>query len=284
MITRKNQSAVVLTVVAEGRGRTSGGSGRWKKDDQQRKDRLEADLKLLRDNILPEEQRARAVATEAELRATARQHTEHHAGGSAVPRGPIQTTNNAGDVVGNGDDDDDDDDGEANPNFGNFYRVSEAQRAFNQRQTKHFLGNAANLDRAFFDPPDVAKSGCNPAFIGVGRLHVHAPHRFLGYELPPCPKHGWPSVDQKKVKTKGCCEARRVYAHEQDEWVSGQRMLCTLCLEEKRSLEAERDDLKAKCGSSDEITAAEVAVKNCRYLYQSYNPESVRLYAERYPG
>ena len=65
--------------------------------------------------------------------------------------------------------------------------------------------------------------------IGVGKLHVHAPHLFLGYAMPPCPTCGWKSVDNDTIKTKGVCPARRVYAAEIDKYVSGQNMLCTVC-------------------------------------------------------
>ena len=53
--------------------------------------------------------------------------------------------------------------------------------------------------------PYVSKSGCNPAYIGIGTLHVHAPHLFLGYAVPPCPNCGWKSVDNDTIKIKGVC-------------------------------------------------------------------------------
>ena len=41
------------------------------------------------------------------------------------------------------------------------------------------------------------------------------------------------------MKTKGVCGARRVYAAEIDEWVSGQKMLCTVCKQGRDRLKAE---------------------------------------------
>ena len=164
------------------------------------------------------------------------------------------------------------------------------QAAFNKDKATHFFKAAANLERAYFDPRDVSKSGCDPAVIGVGRLHVFAPHVYLGFALPPCPNHGWHSVDESKVTTKRPCRARRVYAVETDEWVAGQVMLCKLCQAEKQQFQKELDELTEYYEdmeddeTAEEIAQAEAKVKAKHYLFRSYNPTTMKLYAQRYPG
>ena len=70
-----------------------GGSGRWKKADQEKKDRLQGELKLLRQGIFPAEDRARraaaALSTE-QLRAGAVQHADTHAEHHSAPQGRPQ--------------------------------------------------------------------------------------------------------------------------------------------------------------------------------------------------
>jgi hypothetical protein len=85
-----------------------------------------------------------------------------------------------------------------------------------------FKSGAANRGSAIFRPKDVLKAGCVRNLIGVGPCHVHAPHLYLGLPMPPCPKHGWFSVDKGCIVTNGWCDARRVYDDGVDEWVVGQ--------------------------------------------------------------
>ena len=76
------------------------------------------------------------------------------------------------------------------------------------------------------------------------------------------------------------CPARRVYAAEIDEYVSGLKMLCTVCKQGS-------DRLKADWQLRDyyeDVEQAEAAWKAKTYTYRSYNKESLKLYAERYPG
>ena len=274
------------------------GSGRWKKHDQDKKDTLESELTHLEQGFLPSEVPAAARASASALRDGARQNAQHHAGGMPAPSGRVlgcaagggggssssAAGGGGGGGGGNRSADVDDDDGVEDAEFPNYYKVSATQRAFNRERTAHFFKNAANLEHAYFDPRNVSKSGCDPECVGVGRLHVHAPHKYLGFELPPCPVHGWPSVEQGKVKTHGTCEARRVYALEIDEWVAGQCMLCQICEGEKRQLQSELDDLNEDGVDAEAIDAAEAAVKAKKYHYRSYHPRSLQLYAERYPG
>ncbi len=74
------------------------------------------------------------------------------------------------------------------------------------------------------------KSRCDPELIGVGPCHVHHPRGILGLPLPPCPTHGWKSVDEQHIITNGCTSGRRVYSGDGiDEWVIGQSLICKLC-------------------------------------------------------
>jgi hypothetical protein len=58
------------------------------------------------------------------------------------------------------------------------------------------------LDRRIIQvqPYQLVGGGCQPELIGLGPVHVWAPHLHMGLPLPPCPKHGWASYDQGKNK------------------------------------------------------------------------------------
>ena len=165
------------------------------------------------------------------MQESARQNAAHHAASEPPPSGrpAINTAGSGGAAGGSGgaagcasdDDAPDHDDGEEDDVLCKANYTVSAQRAFNEEKTRDFVKTAANLSHAYFEPPDISKSGCNLAYIGVGKLHVHAPHLFLGYAMPPCPTCGWKSVDNDTIKTKGVCPARRVYAAEIDKYVSG---------------------------------------------------------------
>jgi len=187
---------------------------------------------------------------------SARQNAAHHGASQPPPSGrPVTNTGGSGGAAsGSGtgaartsdDDAPDHDDGEEDDALrkANYYTVSAQQKAFNEEKMRDFIKTAANLSHSYFDPPDVSKSGCNPAYLGVGRLHVHAPHLFLGFAKPPCPTCGWKSVDNDTVKSWGVCPARRVYAAEMDEWVAGQLMLCTVCKQGSDRLKGEWEELR----------------------------------------
>ena len=194
------------------------GSGRWKQADQKKKDALEANLKLLRSGVLPSERQAAQRASAADVQESARQNAAHHAASQPPPAGrpaasaaggSSSAAGSSGGAAGRASDDGvpDHDDGEEDDELrrANYYAVSAQQRAFNEQKTRDFVKQAANLPHAYFDPPDVSKSGCGPKVIGVGRVHVHAPHLFLGYAKPPCPTCGWKSVDNDTIKTWGVC-------------------------------------------------------------------------------
>jgi hypothetical protein len=71
---------------------------------------------------------------------------------------------------------------------------------------------------------------------------------------------------------------------EVDEWVVGVRIICTVCEEKKQkcreTLSELEDDDEA---TEEELEEAKAAVAAAQYMYRSYNPISMKLYAERYP-
>ena len=240
------------------------GSGRLSGAEQKKDDDLNAVLVNLRLGYLPGERVPTARAPTAQVFQSARQHSTHHAGRLSVPAGRPRNdggradrggTNGDGADDGDGDagaEDDAPDDGVADPAFMHFYRVTSNQKAFNKWAAAQFVRNGANLSSATFRPKDVIKSGCDRKLIGVGACHIHAPNRYLGLPLPPCPKHGWPSVDQNHVKPNGFCPARRVYGEGVDEWVVGNLELCGLCKQEHDQLENELKELKQD-GADEEV-------------------------------
>ena len=254
-----------------------GGSGRWCKQDQSRKDRLNREIALLERGVLPSEHQAASTASRAELLSSARNSSlSHHAGAASAPAGRVHVDGNVAD----------DDDDVQDQEFGNYYTVTPQQQAFNTEETASFLKQASSRSRSYIDPPDVAKSGCDSTKIGLGRLYVHAPHKFLGFQLTPCPFGcGWKAVDEEMVTSRGPCPARRVFALELDEWVSGELLCCKKCQEHKSKLQEDVSELEHDGNASpDEISRAKKAVSDARCFYRSYNPVSLQLYAERYPG
>jgi hypothetical protein len=115
-------------------------------------------------------------------------------------------------------------------------------------------------------PKSVALCAPGEALI---RHFFLAPHLHLGLPLPPCPRHGWASVDQGKLHANGCCPARRVYAPTVDEWLVGTHIICDLCCNEKRAAEdtlAELEDEEDAEG--EELDAARRAVAQATYSYR----------------
>ena len=287
-------------LAARERARKGKGSGRMLKAEQRIEDKLHADLVKLRAGFFPAEHVPTARAPLQQVLSSARDNSHHHAGGLSAPSGrPRRNAGGSGDGGDGGGDGGDDgggnggvnaeaaDDGEPDPRFTHFYRVSSNQKAFNQRAAVAFGQGGANLCSATFRPNDVIKAGCDRTLIGVGACHIHAPHLYLGLPLPPCPRHGWQSVDEGRVKTGGTCPARRVYDEGVDEWVGGYKMICGICKEERDALAEELKELKEAIDEDDEeeveqLKEMEAAVKASTYHYRSYNAISMQLYAERY--
>ena len=266
-----------------------GKRGRMTSAEQAKENSLNALIVRLRAGYLPGEQMSAARAPADQVLASAQQNLQHHAaGGSAPPGRPAAaaaSSSGGGGAAADGadGDDQDDDDDDQDPNFRNYYRVTSQQRAFNLAAKEQFKKQAASLSSPIFRPKDVIKAGCDRELIGVGACHVFAPHLYLGLPKPPCPKHDWMAVDKGCVATWGWCAARRVYADGIDEWVVGQKMICSICKKEHDAAAEVLHELKDdEFATAAELSEAEAAVKAARYVYRSYNPISMRLYAERY--
>ena len=82
---KQERDALHKTHTKDGGG---GGSGRWCKQDQSRKDRLNREIALLERGVLPSEHQAASTASRAELLSSARNSSlSHHAGAASAPAG-----------------------------------------------------------------------------------------------------------------------------------------------------------------------------------------------------
>ena len=272
------------------------GRGRPNKDHTEQVKAASARIMRLERNVLPDESEPKPPPTIDELRASASQHPQHHASAGAVPGGrPAGASRPAPLDVGN--DDEDGDAGDWNehetedPEFQHFYKVSVAQKAFNSKISKAYM-QSSNQSRESkkvvrsqirYEPENMLASGCPKELMGVGPVHICAPHLHLGLPKTPCPKHGWVSVDTGKVSTNGMCPGRRVYARTNDEWVVGTLNMCGLCKEERNTLKEKLAALQNDpFAQPDDVVQARAAVKRATYSYRSYNPDSLFLYAQRY--
>lgn len=252
---------------------------------------IERRIARLQRGVLPDEPEARPAANTSatDLQASAQQHPQHHAAPEHVPPGRSSGTRTGngssagGDEVGGDASDDDggsdDEDDVESPDFAQYYSVSSNQRQWNLKVKREFTKGGATV----VPPPDLLRSGCKPAFVGLGTVHVCAPHLHMGLPLPPCPRHGWAAVDSGNVHQWGWCAARRVFAETADEWLIGQKLVCDACKAEHDVAQEELDELKDDLDpDGTEVAAAEAAVKAATYTYRSYNPISLQFYAERY--
>ena len=261
--------------------------------------RLSTDVKRLEDGFLPGEYPAIQPVAPGSLAASARSNAQHHAQPQPLPSGGAQSGRRT--WPGDGDDDDDDDDSGASgvvgagaalddddddedADFQQFYRVSPHQKAFNVQKARQYIkGQISRKVRRIEPPKLLPKNGCQPEHIGLGAFHMHAPHLEMGLPLPPCPRCGWKSVDQKRVSTNGICPARRVYASEIDEWVGGHHLQCGLYYDMRQERLERVESLAADDFSTPaEMVEALASVKAAKYCYRSYNPTSLKLYAARY--
>ena len=151
--------------VATGANRGRGGGGRMNAHEQQIEDGLKNRLTRLRDGTFrfpgepPVQAPARLSASEAA--ASVRQNSQHHAAPAPVPRGQPtvgSSSKDGEDSENEGCDDDDDEDS----SFAQYYHVSPAQKAFNKESAREWHKHPAKRSRAFVQPPDVLRSGCQP--------------------------------------------------------------------------------------------------------------------------
>ena len=264
----------------KGRGRPSTAHAAQKKAAESRIARLQRGL-------LPGEPEPTRTTprTAAELRTSAADHPQHHAAAGTAPAGRPPGSGGSG-SDGDQDDrgtDEDDADDRQDPDFHQYYKVSPAQREFNSKVTGEYMSGERSHKQIKIEPDDLLASGCRPELIGVGAVHICAPHLHLGLPLPPCPRHGWASVDGKRVRPKGCFSpARRVYASTADEWLAGVRIYCEMCEEEKTEAQRVVAELEEEGHDDEELSEARRDVNNACCSYMSYNPESLALYAQRY--
>ena len=279
------------------------GSGKLKGKEQRKDDALNALISRLERGILPGESAATTTAAPAELAASAQRHAQHHAAPATAPTGRPANASGAAragpsgsaaaassGATGDGDDDDDGDDDAADgkqlAEFGSqYYTVPPAQKVFNLAKTQDFFNDRkGKIESPIYHPPNVLKSGCDPATIGLGALHVHAPKLYMGLLHPPCPHcKSWASVDARKVSVKGTCPARRVYADDRDEWLVGQKMICGVCREMRSKLTAELEGMEEDDDMPPSMVEEKRRERDAKhYSYRSYNATSTRMYAERF--
>ena len=260
---------------------------------------IERKIDRLKRGELPDDAGAGAGAApsaDVDLRASARQHPQHHAAAGVAPQGRSSNSAGGGSSSGAGsggsggggggavdDDGPDDDDDEESVEFKQYYRVPQHQKAWNEKVAHEYSKGLRERGAIEVEPPNLLRSCCDPALVGLGKVHICAPHLHLGLPLPPCPRHGWDAVDRGKLHSKGfSCGARRVYADPADEGLVGTRIVCDLCKEEKREKQSVLDDLEEEEADAEEIDKARAEAKAATYSYRSYNPISLRLYAQRY--
>lgn len=245
-----------------------------------RKTAHECKISRLQRGFLPSEVSAQSTApqTSSELRASAAHHPQHHAAAGTAPLGRSRASGNGGgsnagggsglggiNAAEGGDDDDEED-----ANFHQFYRVSKTQKEWNESVAYEY--QHGELDRRIISvqPYQLIGGGCQPEHIGLGPVHICAPHLHMGLPLPPCPKHGWASYDQGKLRTRGWCPARRCSDLCVDGWLLGVCITCDLCHDEKRKAEEqlakleEDDDLEG----TEELAAARAEVAAATYCYR----------------
>ena len=112
-----------------------------------------------------------------------------------------------------------DDDDVCDANFHQFYKVSMAQRVFNEMIASEYQSGERDRCWTKVELGELIGSGCDRNLIGLGPVHVFAPHLHLGLPLPPCPKCGWDSVDNGKLRTRVASAQRGAYMP--IPWMSG---------------------------------------------------------------
>ena len=230
--------------------RAVNGSGRPNTAHSSKVKAAGAKIARLMRNILPSEQAPYVPRTMFELVTSAATHPQHHAAAGAVPAGRRSDAKRSRDADDDDDDDEtggggDDDDGESTE-FRQYYHVSPAQQAFNEEVAHGYMHNELLRSEITVYPDNLLASGCKQELVGLGPVHVCAPQLHMGLPLTPCPRHGWAAVDGNKVRTKGMCAARRVYAESVDEWLVGTKQMCSLCKGEREERKAELAELQVE--------------------------------------
>ena len=164
-----------------------------------------------------------------------------------------------------------------------FFKVPPVQGAWNKKMSQKYLRGELSQSEIQIKPPNLLGTGCQNEFIGLGPLHIFAPHLHAGLPMvpPPC-SHGWKAVDENEVAPKGMSPARRVCARTVDEWVACTLQVCKLCLKERQRLKELRLDLEHKGAPQEEVEQARKQEASIHHNYRAYNPTSMHLYYQRY--
>ena len=250
--------------------RSNKGRGRPNTLHASKKAAAEHQMRRLERGLLPDENAApTANRTDEETRTSAAQHPQHHAAAGTAPGGRPAADRAGGPRVGAATDtgsggsgvrararDRADaagaapgDDGEEDPALHHYYKVSPNQREFNESVASEYVSGERDRKLIKVEPYELIGGGCQQELIGLGSVHICAPHLHMGLPLPPCPRCEWKSVDEGKVHTRGWCPARRVYAQTVDEWLVGVQLTCDICEGEKR----EAEDRLAEMEEDDEM-------------------------------
>ena len=267
------------------------GRGRPNTLHASKKSAAENAMRRLERGLLPWESAAPQTVpqTAEEVRASASQHPQHHAAAGTAPGGRPAADPSSGPRAGAatgaagggsrarprtratgapidaaGDDEEED------TNFHQYYKVSPNQRAFNESVASEYVSGEHDRKLIKVEPYELVGSGCQQEVVGLGPVHICAPHLHMGLPLPPCPRCGWKSVDQCKLRTRGWCPARRVYAQTVDEWLVGVQITCDICEGKKREAEgrlAEMEEDDEMEGTS-ELQEARAEVAAATYIFR----------------
>ena len=203
---QKKLDALQAARSVKGRGRPNTAHASLKKAAESRLARLQR-------GVLPGEPVSMAPRTADELRVSAAQHLQQHAAAGSAPAGRPSTAAAAAshDADGHELNDDCDDDDEEDASFRQFYRVSAQQNAFNRSTARSYMRGDILRSESKIEPDNLLASGCREELIGVGPVHIFAPHLHIGLPMTPCWRHahGWKSVDGGHVHKKSKCPARR---------------------------------------------------------------------------
>ena len=146
--------------------RASRGSGRPPGAEARRVAAIERKLDRLKRGELPDDAGAGAAPrADVDLRASARQHPQHHAAAGVAPQGRSSNSTGGGSSSGVGsggaDGDPDQDDDEESEEFKQYYRVSSNQRVWNETVAHEYSNGLRDRGAIEVEPPNVLRSlGC----------------------------------------------------------------------------------------------------------------------------
>ena len=193
VIEHKKLDAFAAERQNKGRGRPNGAHASKVKAAESRIARLQRGLLPSDDASVPN-----ALRTKDELVGSAAGHPQHHAAASSVPVGRPSVAKRRRDQDGQDEgeiSDGDGGDGEESADVKQYYRVSSAQQAFNNDVMHGYLKHDLLRSEIKVHPDNLVASGCKHELMGLGAIHICAPHLHMGLPMTPCPRHGWESID-----------------------------------------------------------------------------------------